>query len=199
MNAFPKLAVLNRYYRITRFYSFLKNVGIKAGMTLLGFVLIFTAVDLFIIDTNEFFTLLSEKYSSWFVFSVFFVSEVLMGVLPPEIFIAWGLNSLSPWLMVFSLATLSYFTGLGAYFFGRWLYTVPSVKQYIRRKMSRHIVNLRKWGGFFIFVGAVLPLPHSLVSFASGLIKFELKHYLLWALFRFARFFLFAVIILKVF
>lgn len=199
MNAFPRLAVLNRYYRITRFYAFLKNIGIKAGIALLGFVLVFLAIDLFIIDANELFTLISESYSAWIVFSVFFVSEVLMGILPPEIFIVWGLNSVSPWLTIFFLAALSYTTGLFSYLLGRLLYTLPSVQHYIGRKIPRHIVNLRKWGGFFIFVGAVLPLPHSLVSFASGLIKFKLKYYLLWALFRFVRFFVFAVIILKIF
>ena len=199
MNAFPRLAVLNRYYRITRFYAFLKTIGIKAGLALLGFLLAFMAIDLFVIDIDELFTLISENYSSWIVFSVFFVSEILMGILPPEIFIGWGLSSGSPWLHVSMLATLSYVTGLFAYFLGRMLYSLPSVQHYIKRKIPRHMVNLRKWGGFFIFVGAMLPLPHSLVSFASGLIQFKLKYYLLWALFRFLRFFIFAVVILKVF
>lgn len=198
MNTFPRLAVLNRYYRITRFYTFLKNLMIKAGMVILGFVLVYFALDLFVIDIKELFLIISENYSSWIVLAAFLVSELLMGILPPEVFIVWGLNSVSPWLHIFFLAALSYFNGIFAYLMGRMMYSVPSIQNYILQKIPRHVVNLRRWGGLFIFIGAVLPLPYALVSFASGVIKFKPQYYLLWALFRFVRFYIFAVVLLKI-
>ncbi|MDG1188919.1 MAG: short-chain dehydrogenase, partial [Flavobacteriales bacterium] len=60
-------------------------------------------------------------------------------------------------------------------------------------------VNLRKWGGVFVFLGAVSPLPHSMVSMACGLIKYNFKHYLLLSLFRYVRFLVYALVIFQVF
>jgi membrane protein DedA with SNARE-associated domain len=69
----------------------------------------------------------------------------------------------------------------------------------MENKIAKHIANLRKWGGFFVFVGAMLPVPHSVISLASGLIKYNFKSYLLWALFRFARFAMYAAVIFQIF
>jgi membrane protein DedA with SNARE-associated domain len=79
------------------------------------------------------------------------------------------------------------------------LFLIPAVKNYIEVKIAKHIVNLRKWGGVFVFLGAVSPLPHSMVSMASGLIKYNFKHYLLWSLFRYIRFLVYALVIFQVF
>jgi membrane protein DedA with SNARE-associated domain len=55
-------------------------------------------------------------------------------------------------------------------------------------KMSKHIVNMRKWGGFLIAVGALLPLPFAIASMAAGMINFNFKNFLVFALLRFLRF-----------
>ena len=198
MNAITKLAVLNRYYRITRFYAFLKQLTFKMGIALAGFIALYFVVDLFILDLQALFDLIVRNYSSFFIFSVFFTSEIIFGLLPPEIFIAWGLNSLNPWLSMFFLATLSYVAGIIAYWIGRWMYTIPAVRSYLVNKIPRHIVNLRKWGGLFVFVGAMLPMPHSVVSLSSGLIRYNFKSYVLWALFRYLRFLVFALAMFKI-
>ncbi len=190
--------VLNRYYKMTRFYDFLKNMSIKTGITLGIFMLIFIVFDYFIVDTKALLNTIVSNYSSWLVFSVFFISETFLGLLPPEFFIAWSSKVPDPWFYMFILATLSYVGGIVSYFMGQLLYKIPSVRKNIERKILRHIVNLRKWGGFFVFVGAMLPVPHSLVSFTSGIIKFKFRNYLLWALFRYVRFFIFALFIFKV-
>jgi len=97
------------------------------------------------------------------------------------------------------LASLSYFGGIVAYLAGNRLFLIPSVKNHIEIKIARHIVNLRKWGGLFVFIGAMLPLPHSIVGLACGLIKYKLKSYLLWALFRFVRFGIYGLILFHIF
>ena len=142
---------------------------------------------------------LVATYSSKFIFSLFLVSEIILGIIPPEFFIAWASRSFNPWLFLFVLATISYVGGIISYFIGNRLFLVPTIKNHIQNKIEKHIVNLRKWGGFFVLLGAISPIPHSIVSLASGLIKYNFKHYLMWSLFRYARFVIYGLIIFKVF
>jgi membrane protein YqaA with SNARE-associated domain len=192
------MMILNRYYRITRFYQFISNMMIKTGIALGVFILIFFVFDYFILDTDAILQTIATKYSPMVIFSIFFTSELLMGVLPPEMFIAWSSKTLNPWFHVFLFGTLSYGVGLIAYYLGKVLIKVTAVKKFIEVKIAKHISNLRKWGGFFVFVGAMLPLPYTLVSLTSGLINFKIKHYMAWALFRYVRFFAYSLIIFKV-
>jgi membrane protein DedA with SNARE-associated domain len=100
-----------------------------------------------------------------------------------------------PVFFLFILALLSYLGGATAFGLGKLIGYIPSVQNRLQNKIAKHIVNLRKWGGFFIVIGAMLPLPHAIVSFACGLIKYDFKHYLMWALFRFVRFAIYGWII----
>jgi len=162
-------------------------------------MLVLFALDNFVIDIEALFNYMVLNFNALYVFVGFFLSELLMGIVPPELFIAWGLETLNPWIHMFFLAALSYISGIITYWFGLMLYRIPAVRKYMYKKYSNHLFNLRRWGGLFIFAGAMLPLPHALVSFLSGLIKFKFRHYLYWALFRFARFFIFALIMMKLF
>jgi membrane protein YqaA with SNARE-associated domain len=197
-NFHAKIKVLNRYYKITRFYDFILNISLKTGVVVGAFLFLLVILDYYFIDTEAILNTLVSKYSAVFVFIVFFTSEALLGLLPPELFIAWSSKAINPWLYVFILGTLSYLGGLLAYYFGQWLFLITSVKNYVERKISSHIGNLRKWGGIFVFAGAMLPVPYSMVSFTSGLINYRFKYYMGWALFRYLRFFIYALIIFKI-
>lgn len=199
MIKYNRFTALNRYYKITKFYSFLKDLALKGGITILFFVGLLVALEYFFLDINALLNTLVESYSPQVIFSFFLTSETILGLIPPEIFIAWCSKSITPWLFLFILATMSYIGGVIAYFIGKLLFVIPSVKYHIENKIAIHISNLRKWGGLFVFVGAILPLPHSIVSFACGLIKYNFKHYLLWALFRYLRFFIYALVIFQIF
>lgn len=198
-NGVKKLLILNRYYKITQFYSFLKNTAIKGAITIVFFVVILLALEYFLLDFNYLLSSLVTNYSPKIIFSFFLISETILGLVPPEIFIAWASKSEFPWLFLFALAMMSYMGGIVAYFIGNRLFLIPAVKNHIETKIAIHVVNLRKWGGLFVFIGAMLPLPHSIVSLACGLIKYNFKHYLLWALFRFLRFFIYALVIFQIF
>jgi membrane protein YqaA with SNARE-associated domain len=199
MTTYKKLTVLNRYYRITKFYEFLKDTAIKGGIVIVLFVAISLALEYFFLDFNSLLNNLVESFSAGSIFGVFLISETVLGLLPPEIFIAWSSKSATPWLFLFIIASLSYIGGIIAYFVGNQLNRIPSVRNHIEHKIATHINNLRKWGGFFVLVGAMLPLPHSMVSLACGLIKYDLKNYLAWAIFRYLRFGLYALLIFRVF
>jgi membrane protein YqaA with SNARE-associated domain len=194
-----RLHVFNRYYKITKFYDFLRSTAIKGGIAIVGFVTILLVLDYFFLDFDAMLDNLVTNYSPKVIFSFFLLSETILGLVPPEIFIAWASKSVSPWLFLFILATMSYLGGIIAYFIGNRLFLIPAVKNHIENKISVHITNLRKWGGLFVFIGAMLPLPHSIVSLACGLIKYDFKNYLLWALFRYVRFAIYALIIFQIF
>ena len=194
-----RLSILNRYYRITQFYSFLKSTAYKGGTVTAIFVLLLVSLEIFLLDFNLLLNNLVTMYSPKIIYSVFLLSETALGLLPPEMFIAWAAKLNTPWMALFVLASLSYIGGVIAYFLGTRLFLIPFIKTHIETKIQKHIINLRKWGGIFVFLGAVSPIPHSIVSLASGLIKYNFKSYLLWALFRYMRFIIYALIIFGIF
>ncbi|HZH73703.1 MAG TPA: VTT domain-containing protein [Mariniphaga sp.] len=190
-----RIKILNRYYKITKFYTFLKNISIKAGMFLGLIILLYLTLDIFILDAEAVLNTITSKISPIFIFSIFFTSEFLLGIVPPEFFLAWTSNTINPWFHVFLFSSISYVVGILAYYLGKNLLKIKVIKTYIEQKASRHIYNLRRWGGFFIFVGAMLPVPYSMVCLTSGLINYKITHYLAWSLFRYVRFFIYAVIV----
>lgn len=192
-----QIPVLHRYYKITRFYSFLKSSASKALWILLVFSAIIFGLEYFFIDINSLLNQVVARFDIATVLIFFFISETLLGLLPPEIFIAWASKGESQLLYLFILATISYAGGIASYFIGDMISRIPVVKNYLEVKIKTHIANLRKWGGLFIFIGATLPIPHSVVSMASGLIHYNFGSYLLWALFRFVRFGLYALVIFQ--
>ena len=105
---------------------------------------------------------------------------------------------ISPILFLFALASASYLGGIVSYFIGMRISLMPAVRKHIERKIKQHIINLRKWGGVFIVLGAISPIPHSIVSIGAGLINYKFKYYLLWSLFRYLRFVVYFLIILQV-
>ena len=191
-------SLAHRYYKITRFYSFLKNTAYQAFFMIVIFVLLLMAVNFFIIDINLLINNILETYSPKIVILCFLISESILGLIPPEIFILWSAKSGSPFLFLFALATVSYIGGVVSYFIGMRISLMPAVSKHVERKIKQHIINLRKWGGLFIVLGAISPIPHSIVSIGSGLIDYKFKYYLLWSLFRYLRFVIYYLLILQV-
>ena len=196
--AFKRWVLMHRYYRITRFYSFLKDSIYRSFFMIVIFVLLLMAINFFVIDINLMINTVIERYSPTVVILVFLLSESILGLIPPEIFILWSSKSASSYLFLFALATASYIGGAFSYLIGMRISYIPTISKHIQLKIHRYIVNLRKWGGFFIIVGALSPIPHSIVSIGSGLIGYSFKYYLLWSLFRYLRFVIYYLIILKV-
>ena len=197
-SAFKRWSLIHRYYKITRFYSFLKASFYRSFLLILIFVLLLIFVNNFIIDINLMINNIIESYSPTIIILCFLLSESILGLFPPEIFILWSSKSASPYLFLFALATVSYIGGVLSYLIGMRISRLATISKYIELKINKYIVNLRKWGGFFIIVGALSPIPHSIVSIGAGLIGYKFKYYLLWSLFRYLRFVIYYLIIIKV-
>ncbi|MEE9407558.1 MAG: short-chain dehydrogenase [Polaribacter sp.] len=189
---------LHNYYGRTGFYMFVWESVKKA---ILPIVLVIVSLFLFnkyVYDINEGLETITETFSRAGILITFFISETLLGLIPPEIFIAWSGKTENPVLNLSFLATLSYFGGLLSYFIGKTALKIKAVKEYLEVKMAANLKNTKKWGGFLIFVGALLPLPFSIACLAAGMIKYPFRNVVFFGLFRFARFAAYAWAIFQV-
>lgn len=192
-----RLQLLHQYYTYTGFYDFVWKAVKKALPYILVIVAIIYVINQFF-DINNALTQLTEILPSYGVLSFFFISETLLGIVPPEIFIAWAGKMYSPWFYLALLSILSYGGGLVSYWMGRSITKMPSVHNYLEVKMEKQLKNSKKWGGFLIMVGAVLPLPFSIACLAGGLIEFPFKNVVLYGSLRFIRFAIYGLLIFNV-
>lgn len=189
-----KFQLLHQYYSYTGFYKFVWGTVKKALPYIIGIVALVYTVNHFF-NINDALTRLTEILPAYGVLSFFFVSETLLGLVPPEIFIAWSGKMYNPWFYLGILSVLSYGGGLLSYWMGRTITKIPSVHKYIEVKMEKQLKNSKKWGGFLIMVGAVLPLPFSIACIAAGIIEFPFKNVILYGSLRFVRFTIYGLII----
>ena len=190
--------LMHSYYSRTGFYMFIWESVKKAFVPIVSVVLGLFLVNRYVYNINEGLESITETFSRLGIFSFFFTSETLLGLIPPEIFIAWTKKTSEPILNLSILATLSYCGGLLTYFLGKLVLKIESVKNYLEVKMAKHLKNSKKWGGFLILVGALLPLPFSIACLAAGMIKDPFKNVAFFGVFRFARFAIYAWAIFKV-
>ena len=194
-----RIKLLHQYYSYTGFYSFVVQSLKKALLPIIIIIAAIILTDRYLVDFNLLFTTITNSYSPIKIFALFFASESFLGLIPPEIFIAWADKSASPIIFLSILALLSYTGGIVSFFIGKAISKTPTVRVYLEVKMKKHLKNIKKWGGFLIVVGALLPIPFSMTSIAAGIIHYKFTNYLLFGLLRFVRFYLYAVVIFHVF
>jgi membrane protein YqaA with SNARE-associated domain len=189
---------LHNYYGRTGFYLFVWESIKKAFLPIVITVVGVFLFNKYVYDINEGLETITETFSKVGILITFFISETLLGLIPPEIFIAWSGKTESPILNLALLATLSYLGGLLSYFIGKTALKIKSIKEYLEVKMAENLKNTKKWGGFLILAGALLPLPFSIACLAAGMIKYSFKNVVLFGLFRFGRFAAYAWAIFQV-
>lgn len=199
LNKKPRWKLLHQYYNYTGFYRFVGNSLKKAILPVLLFLGALVALNEYVININSVLVTVTETYSPLGILAVFLFSESIgLGIVPPELFIAWAGKSAMPITYLSFLALASYIGGILSYFAGKAITKIPSVHRYMETKMSKHIKNTEKWGGFLIVVGALLPIPFAITSVAAGIINYKFKFYLLFGLLRFIRFYGYALVIFKI-
>ena len=193
-----KTKLLHQYYRYTGFYTFIGNSIKKSAIPVILIIFGLYLVNEYVFTIDDGLEFLTKTFSRTGVLIVFFISETLLGLIPPEIFIGWSKKTTTPILNLSILATLSYAGGILSYFIGKIILKINTVKDYLEIKISKHLKNTGKWGGFLILIGALLPVPFSITCVAAGMIKYPLKGVVLFGLFRFVRFALYAWAIFNV-
>ncbi|MGE0770228.1 MAG: hypothetical protein AB7K37_00840 [Cyclobacteriaceae bacterium] len=123
--------------------------------------------------------------------SIFTVSEVVFGIIPPEIFmLVWQTKRiLSEY--VFNLAILSvisYGAGVLGYWIGQNFTKTNLFRTTFGRYLDSYGTNLKKYSGFLVLVGAVTPVPYSAMCMLAGSANFRFKYFLLISIARILRF-----------
>jgi membrane protein YqaA with SNARE-associated domain len=118
-----------------------------------------------------------------------------MGMIPPDIFILWVTEMDYFYLMVGLLGLMSYLGGFNAFFLGRLIRRIPKIKERTERLYADHIIKIKKWGGIFIVISAIFPIPYAIVCSLAGMLKYPTTRLAYLGLFRIARFYLYALLI----
>lgn len=184
----PHVKRLHNYYQRTGFYMFIWESLKKAFLPIVLVVIGLFVFNKYVFNINDGLQTMTETFSRTSLLITFFISETILGLVPPEIFIAWCKKTPTPILNLAILALLSYSGGILAYYLGKASLKINAVKEYLEVKMAKHLKNTKKWGGFLILVGALLPLPFAISCLTAGMIKYPIKNVIIFGLFRFLRF-----------
>ncbi len=132
------------------------------------------------------------------VYSIFTLSEIIIGIIPPEIFmiISAEKNIVSEYVTsIIVLSFISYGAGFAGYWIGIY-FNHTKYYRYLKRKyFGKYEKYLNKFGMFLVIVASLTPLPFSGIAMLVGSVRFPMKKFLLFSLFRFLRFAVYASII----
>jgi membrane protein YqaA with SNARE-associated domain len=127
------------------------------------------------------------------LYGIYTLSEIIFGLLPPELFMMiWILDDIDIMGFVINLSILtviSYGAGVLGYFIGKNFSKTDFYKNQIREKYLRQYEkNLKKFGGYLVFVGAVTPVPFSATCMMAGSVNMNLRNFLIICISRVLRF-----------
>lgn len=132
------------------------------------------------------------------IFSVFFASEAIFGIIPPELFMIWALRNeqLPQYIVnVMALAAISYGAGMLGYYIGSHFSTTQFYQTVRKNYLGRFEKHLNRFGGFLVIVAALTPLPFSGICMLMGTVKYPYRRFLAFATLRLARFVVYAMVI----
>jgi membrane protein DedA with SNARE-associated domain len=136
-----------------------------------------------------------------FVLGTFLVSEVVFGIIPPEIFMVWaaGSGQVAPYpVLMLVLASISYLSGITGYLIGHRLHPTRFYRFLEMRILGKYLPVLKRYGSFLIIVAALTPIPFSAICMLVGAIEYPFRKFLAFASFRILRFTLYAWIMQEV-
>jgi len=168
---------------------------IIASAIIIGILLILQST---ITDFSETVKLFIFKWRPRFVLVLFFASESLLGLIPPDFFIAWSHSFTHDLGMLTVLAVISYAGGIVSYLIGLKIGANEKVNDYFKKKFASHLHKVYQYGGIIIVFSAIFPLPYSMVCMAAGTVKYSFKKLLIYGLTRFIRFFGYAIIVYNI-
>lgn len=132
------------------------------------------------------------------VYLVFTISEVVFGIIPPELFMVWSIKHglfESYALNILFLTTISYLAGVLGYYVGSNASKIGWLEPIMKRYVYRYKNSLNRFGGLLIFVSAVTPVPFSAICMLVGATNYPFSRFLVIASARFARFIVYSAVI----
>jgi membrane protein YqaA with SNARE-associated domain len=125
------------------------------------------------------------------VYAIFIVSEVLIGIIPPEFFMIWATrhDDVNVYIyLILILTVVSFAAGIIGYWIGRYFNRTRYYRLLKRRFFGKYEKYLIRFGGFLIIVASLTPLPFSGIAMLVGSIRYPFRKYLYFSAFRFLRF-----------
>lgn len=171
-----------------RYRFLLKNLW-KGLLWFVGLVVIFLLIKEYLGPSDHWLQSIYEM--PILVYSVFLFSEVVFGIIPPEVFMIWSIHGGlfdSYTADVFFLSCISFSAGISGYYIGASLRGLSYFQRIEENYLVKYRRNLRRYGGFLVITAALTPLPFSAIAMAVGVFKYPFKFYLLYSLSRFVRF-----------
>ena len=172
-----------------RLYFFLKNF--LRGILFFVIAIIFYKITFSYLDLSSLKDQILFDFPTTFVLILFFMSEVVLGIIPPELFMIWAITSrpLESYLFyVLAFSFISYTAGFVAYLFGKYLHK-SLVYEFMRKNIiGKYEKKINSYGWLVIVVAAITPLPFSATCAVIGAIGFERNKYLFYSLARFVRY-----------
>jgi len=168
---------------------FLTNF-IRGILVLTVFVIAFILFKKYI--TIDFLVWLKPVYENTFlVLLIYTLSEIIFGIIPPEIFFIWSTRSADVSQYVYYitlLAVISYLAAIFGFWIGVKLNQTIIYRWIKRRYLLKYQKYLNKYGFFLIIVAALTPLPFSAISMLMGSVSYPFRKFALYALTRFLRY-----------
>ena len=132
------------------------------------------------------------------IYIIYAGSELLFGIIPPELFMIWAVNKADVthyWWNLGFFAIVSYAAGYVTFLLGQFIHKRVTFR-YIRIRFFKNLwPKFRKYGLFLIIVAALTPLPWSAVSLLVGASGYPAQRFLRYALFRIVRFAVYGFIV----
>lgn len=176
-------------YKSRGFFSYVGRSVLLIVAAYALFVFMVYLIGKYLVDFNAFFESILKVLSDRFVLILFFVSESFLGMVPVDLFVVWTQKFDSPLPYLAILGVLSYAGSVISYRIGNWISSMPRVKAYSERRLTRYMDFARRWGGAFIIIAALFPFtPFSMVVIALALLRYPFKKFLIFALTRLVRF-----------
>lgn len=132
------------------------------------------------------------------VYLVFVLSEVVFGIIPPELFMIWSIKHgvfQTYFLNILLLSGISFGAGVMGYFIGSHATKVEWLKPFFERYVLKYKNLLKRFGGVLILVGAITPVPFSAICMVVGAANYKFSRFLLIAFSRFLRFAAYSTVI----
>jgi len=172
--------------------------GLVQGFLMFGVIILAFMLGKRFLDPASFVWLQPFFGKVTLIISIFIASEMLSGILPPELFIIWALQDgtfLHFMFKVFFLALISYVSGFLSYTIGRTLRNKSKFRAFKFKFFKKYDQLFREYGGFLIIVATLSPLPFGAVALMGGAAAYNRHRYLMHSLWRFVRFFVYAIIL----
>lgn len=132
------------------------------------------------------------------IYFIFLVSEIIFGIIPPEIFMFWAAikNLLQLYLQhVIALMFISYFSGIIGYLIGRKFSDSKFYRLLRIKRLGKFEKYFNQFGGFLVVVAALTPIPFSGICMLAGSVKYDFKKFIWISMSRFIRFIVYAAIV----